>query len=153
MTIQTFLTQLCEHCGLQTDVVTYTEKQVEKTKEITLSVPDEDSGLFIGFHGETLESLQRLVRIIFQETADEKIMLNINDYRQQRAERLQEMTKSAVDRVLAGESVFTFHSYLPSYERFIIHSALAELPEAVELKSVSVGEGRDRRLQIQRKQA
>jgi len=42
---------------------------------------------------------------------------------------------------------------LPSYERFIIHSALAELPEAVELKSVSVGEGRDRRLQIQRKQA
>ncbi|NCN06317.1 MAG: KH domain-containing protein [Candidatus Pacebacteria bacterium] len=153
MTTKTFLTQLCEHCGLTTDSVSYSEEQVENTKKITLTVPEEDSGLFIGFHGETLDSLQRLLRIIFQESADEKIIVNINDYRQQRETHLQELTKLAVERVLQGESVYTFHSYLPAYERFIIHTALAEIPEAAELESVSTGSGRDRRLSIQRKQA
>ncbi len=153
MTTQTFLTQLCEHCGLASDVIEYSEAQNEKNKQITLSVPEDDSGLFIGFHGETLESLQRLVRIIFQESADEKIVLNINDYRQQREDRLKELTKEAVERVLSGEPVYTFHSYLPAYERFIIHTALGEMSEAAELESISVGDGRDRRLQIQRKQA
>ena len=108
---------------------------------------------FIGFHGETLESIQRLTRIIFQETAEDKIVLNINDYRQQRADKLTELTKEAVERVLSGESVYTFHSFLPAYERFIIHTALSEMPEAAELESISTGDGRDRRLQIQRKQA
>lgn len=153
MTTKTFLTQLCEHCGLASDAIKYTEEQNEKNKQITLSVPEDDSGLFIGFHGETLESLQRLVRIIFQESADEKIVLNINDYRQQREDRLKELTKEAVERVLSGESIYTFHSYLPAYERFIIHTTLGEMPEAAELESISVGDGRDRRLQIQRKQA
>ena len=153
MTMQTFLTQLCEHCGLTTDSVSYSEEQVENTKKITLTVPEEDSGLFIGFHGETLESLQRLLRIIFQESADEKIIFNVNDYRQQREARLQELTKSAVERVLQGDPAYTFHSYLPAYERFIIHTTLAELPEAAELESVSSGTGRDRRLSIQRKKA
>ena len=89
MTIQTFLTQLCEHCGLATETITCTEEQKEATKTVTLTVPEEDSGLFIGFHGETLESIQRLVRIIFQASADEKIIFNVNDYREQRTERLQ----------------------------------------------------------------
>jgi len=152
MTIQTFLTQLCEHCGLATDTISYAEEQVDKTKTVTLTVPEEDSGLFIGFHGETLESIQRMVRIIFQASAEEKIVFNVNDYREQRTQCLQELTKTAVERVLAGEAEYTFNSYLPAYERFIIHTTLAELPEAAELESVSTGDGRDRRLHIQRKQ-
>ncbi|MDA1079628.1 MAG: KH domain-containing protein [bacterium] len=153
MTTQTFLTQLCEHCGLASADIGYAEEQVVNTKQITITVPEEDSGLFIGFHGETLDSLQRLTRIIFQESAEEKIVLNVNDYREQREVRLREMTAEAVERVLSGDAVYTFHSYLPAYERFIIHTALGEMPEAAELESISVGDGKDRRLQIQRKQA
>jgi len=158
MTINTFLTQLAEHCGVSAELITVDQKEDGDYLKISLGLPEEDSGRFIGFHGDTLESLQRILRIIFQEKTEadaaekgKRILLNINNYRQDRAERLEEITHSVAQKVLETNSPFTFQSFLPAHERFIIHTTLSELPEADQLESLSEGEGRLRRLTIRKK--
>lgn len=154
MTMQTFVTQLCEHCGIPADTITVDTEETPEQVTITLKVPQEDSGLFIGHRGETLSSLQRLVRIVFhEELGERKCVVNINEYREQRAEKLKEMVQSAAQQVLETGRPYTLNRYYPSYERFLIHSALGELPEADQLESVSDGEGLDRRLTIRLKEA
>ncbi len=152
MTIDTFLSQLCDHCGIDSSTVEITQADDEERIYIDIKVAEEDSGIMIGFHGEGLESLQRMVRIIFQEQyPDQKIMLNINDYRQNREQRLREIVADVAERVLETGKQHTFHSFIPSYERFLIHSILSESEEYETLESVSEGDGKQRRLVIRKK--
>lgn len=153
MNIDSFLTQLCEHCGLSASDV---EIEVEESDEkviVNLSLPESESGLFIGYHGETLDSVQRILRLVFQREADERrLILNINNYREQRQEKLAEMAKNIAKKVLESGREETIGHYLPSHERFIVHSAIsddADLSEKVE--SVSSGQGRQRRISIRLK--
>lgn len=152
MTIDIFVKQLCEHCGVDPEHLTVTIDDQPEMVVVTLSLPEEDSGRFIGFHGETLESIQRVARIIFSvDYPEKKILLNINNYRQEREEKLKELTQNAANRVLETGQSYRFQSYLPAHERFIIHSTLSELAEADKLESVSDGDGKDRRLTIRLK--
>ncbi len=153
MTIETYLTNVCKHIGIEQEDVSVSVETDEGIMTVILNVPTEDSGLFIGFHGETLSALQRLVRVLFQEEfPDAKIVLNINNYREQRAEKLQEMTLNVAQRVLESGRPYTF-SYLPPQERFVVHSTLSEYPEYASLESVSEGEGNQRFLVIRVKAA
>lgn len=150
MTIDSFLTQLSEHCGVAADELFVDVKEDGEHLRVAITVPEQDSGIFIGYHGETLDSLQRLVRIIFQEEyPDHKIMVNLNEYREQREDRLREITESVADRVLETGESYTFNSYFPAHERFIIHSCLADNEKYAELESVSDGTGKQRKLTIQ----
>lgn len=153
MTIDSFIIQLCEHCGLSQEniVVKIDEEDTERIK-VTVNLSEEDSGLFIGYHGETLDSLQRIVRLVFLRTfPDKKIELNINEYREEREEKLREMVENIGQRVLDSGRPYTFNSFLPAHERFIIHSTLSENSELSGLESISDGQGRNRRLTIQLK--
>lgn len=152
MTIDTFISQLAEHCGVSPEDVTVNIREEDEYVKVGLELPEEDSGRFIGFHGETLESLQRITRIIFQdEYDDKKIVLNVNQYRQDRADRLQEITESVAQRVLESGNPYTFQSFMPAHERYIVHTTLSEMPDADQLESVSEGEGKNRRLTIRKK--
>lgn len=152
MTIDGFIKQLCEHCGVDAEVLDVQLEETEEMVVVTLNLPEEDSGRFIGFHGETLESIQRVVRIIFSaEYSEKKVLLNINNYRQEREEKLKEITQNAASRVLETGQTYLFQSYLPAHERFIIHSTLSELPYSDKLESISEGDGKDRRLSIRLK--
>ena len=152
MTIDSFLTQLSEHCGVPADDITVTVEEDGEYLRVVATVPQDESGIFIGYHGETLDSLQRIVRIIFQEEYPEhKIMLNLNEYREQREDRLKEITDSVAERVLETGESYTFNSYFPAHERYIIHSFLAAEEKYVGLESVSEGNGKNRKLTIQHK--
>lgn len=151
MTIQSFLTQLGEHCGLETDQISISIDE-DETTVINISLPEEESGLFIGYRGETLASIQRMLRLVFQEEmANKKIVLNINDYRQQRTKKLEDLVISVAQKVLETGRPYTFNSHFPSYERFQIHSIISSNPDFNELESVSSGEGTSRLLTIQLK--
>lgn len=153
MTITQYLTNLCEHSGIDPANISVEESESDGYLMIQLNVPQEDSGLFIGFHGDTLNSLQRLVRVVFQDQYPElKIVLNVNDYKQQRADKLHEMAASAAERVLSTKQPYRF-SYLPSNERFVIHSFFSDNPDYPELESFSEGEGSQRYLVVRLKQA
>lgn len=154
MKINSFLAQLCEHCGISSDEVTITIDESDDLLSIQFELDQDDSGLFIGTHGETLDSLQRLVRILFvEEYADKKIVLNINNYREQRTDKLTDLTHSIAERVLQTGRSYTFRSFMPAYERFIVHSIISENEDFNSLESISEGEGAYRRLTIQKKQS
>lgn len=151
MTIQTYLTNLCQHCGFEADSVTLTLDEQDDRITVMIEVPEEESGLLIGFHGETLSALQRLTRVVFQEELGEKrLVININNYREQREDKVQELAHRAARKVLETGRPYTF-SYLPANERFIVHTTLSQEPEFESLESVSEGEGRDRVLSIRLK--
>lgn len=155
MTIETFVTQLCEHCGVAKEDIKLDIENLESEILLDLDLPEEDSGIFIGHHGEGIDSIQRLLRIIFQDSqtveADKKITLNINNYREKRADRLKDLTYTIGNKVLQTGKPYTFNSYLPAHERFIVHSTLSEESGFGELESVSSGDGRNRKLTIQLK--
>lgn len=149
MNITTFLTQLAEHCGVESGQAKVVETETEDVIQATIEVPEEESGRFIGHHGDSLEAIQRITRLVFQDEFDGKrLVVNINRYREDRVDRLKEIVQSIIERIKETGEEHTFHSYLPAHERFVVHTTVGEVDSNGELESVSVGEGRERRLTI-----
>ncbi len=151
MLIQTYLENMCKHCGIDAETLKVEVSDQDESVTALISVPEEESGLLIGFHGETLSSIQRLTRVVFQEELGEKrLVVNVNNYREQREDKLKEIARRGAQRVLESGQPYRF-SYLPANERFVIHTAISEDPEFADLESVSEGDGRDRVLMIRYK--
>ena len=113
---------------------------------VQLQLSPSDSGILIGYHAETLNHFQLILSLIVHQQLKSwhRLTVNINDYRQNREATLTEMAHNAAQRVrLTGQEVFM--PYLDSFERRFIHLALSQEPD---LETVSLGEGRDRRLVI-----
>lgn len=156
MTIEEYLQRLLNLSGV--DEVEISSKTEDNHMLVHLTIPELDAGRVIGHRGETLAALQRVVRIVFyDELVDTKLVLDINDYRQQRTEQLLNMARNAAEQVLESGQEYVF-PYLPSYERFIIHSAVSDSSsdgkesEFKGLETFSEGEGRNRRLVLRRAQ-
>ncbi|MBU2543353.1 KH domain-containing protein [Patescibacteria group bacterium] len=151
MTIKEYLIKLCKHVGLTEEQFSI---ELEETDEITsakLVLPEEESGLFIGYHGETLQALQRLIRVSFFDQLEKKIFkLNVNDYREQQEEQLREKVINIAQKVLETGEAYTF-SFLPAHDRFLVHTILSSRENFSGLISESAGEGRDRYLTIRLK--
>jgi spoIIIJ-associated protein len=151
MTIQDFISNLCQHAGLESDQIDVAIDEQESIIKVQLTVPEPETGLFIGFRGETLDSIQRLVRVVFhKDYPDSKIVVHVNDYREQRQQRLAEMANNAAERVITTGQTYHFPA-LPPHERFVIHSTITENPDYSNLDSTSEGEGRDRHVVLKPK--
>lgn len=153
MKIDAFLTQLCEHCGVAPDQLSVNVNEVEDRVEVQLTIPEEESGRFIGYHGDALQAIQRILRLAFEKQYPEKkIILNVNDYRERRLQQLEEKVTRIAQQVLEDGQPYTFNNFIPSHERYAIHTVLATLPDSDKLESFSAGEGMSRRLTIALKQ-
>ena len=78
------------------------------------------------------------------EDSDEKISVDIADYRQKREKDLQQLTKKMAIKVAKSGRSYSFEPMNP-YERRIIHSIVGEM---TGVKSESKGEGNQRRVVI-----
>lgn len=113
---------------------------------VDVTVADEESGLLIGYHGETLTALQYLLGQIINKGADQwsRVVVNVNQYRDQRELQLKQMAQNAADRAVStGDEIEM--PYLTPAERRIIH---LELATRDDVTSYSEGDGRSRRLII-----
>jgi len=124
--------------------------EISETKEagftINITVDPEESGILIGYHGETIASIQLIIALIAQKQLEEwhRITVNINEYRDKREQSLKEMAANSAERVLnTGEELVM--PPMGSFDRRIIHMALSENPDVI---TESVGEGKERRLII-----
>lgn len=127
--------------------------EVEDRVEVQLNIPEEESGRFIGYHGDALQAIQRVLRLAFEkEYPEKKIILNVNDYRERRLQQLEEKVTRIAQQVLEDGQPYTFNNFIPSHERYAIHTVLASLPDSDKLESFSAGEGMSRRLTIALKQ-
>lgn len=122
------------------------EAKDEAAVDLILKTDPDVSGMLIGYHGETIASLQLLISLICHRRlgAWHRLTLNVNDYRERREQNLREMALSAAERAKAtGKEVIM--PPMESFDRRIVHMALADDSSVV---TESVGEGRDRRLII-----
>lgn len=122
------------------------EEDSEGIINILIDVPAEDSGLLIGFHGETIFALQIVLghMVAKKLSSWKKILVNIGDYREQRQEVLQNMGINAAKRAKELNQEITL-PHLNSSERRIIHLTLSD---DKEVQTYSEGEGRQRRIVV-----
>jgi spoIIIJ-associated protein len=109
---------------------------------------DEDMGLLIGRHGQTLEAIQELARVaIGQRTGlPARVVVDIEDYRKRQIERLSARVREIALRVARTGRSETLEPMNP-FLRKMVHTAVAEV-DGVD--SSSEGEGAERRVVIHR---
>jgi spoIIIJ-associated protein len=96
--------------------------------------PD-DMSLLIGRHGQTLDAIQELARQVVGRRLDERIrvLVDVEDYRKRRANRVIEQARDAAEQVLETGSERSLDP-MDALERKIVHDALAEI-EGVRTES------------------
>ncbi len=122
------------------------EKDKEKTYQVQVDLDDQDTGIMIGYHGDTVSALQLVLGLLlYRQTGKwDRVVVNVGDYRQKREESLIKTAEDTVKRVLAtGEPIALFN--LNPFERRVIHLHLEKNSDVV---SESDGEGRNRHLII-----
>ena len=115
---------------------------VESTASTTFNVTGEDLGILIGRRGQTLTSLQYIVRLIVGHQTKNwaPITIDVEGYKQRRYESLQALANRMAEQVKIKGTPFTLEP-MPAYERRIIHLTLADHPD-VTTESIGVGESR-----------
>ena len=108
------------------DVNVYVE---ERESDFFVNVTGNDAALFIGKHGESIEEFQAVVNAIYNKdkSRDEskRITVDSNNYAVKRQETLTNLAKRTASKVVRERRDIRFEA-MNSYERRIIHSALAD---------------------------
>ncbi len=88
----------------------------------------DDLALLIGKHGQTLEAIQELSRLVVGRRLDEKVrvIIDVEDYRKRRDSKLVERAQGVARRV-AGTGREEELEPMNPYERKLVHDAVAEL--------------------------
>lgn len=121
----------------------------DEAAPVTLEIKGDDLGILIGRRGQTLASLQYIVRLIVGQQTQVwlPITVDVEGYKQRRYERLRALAWRLAEQVKTRRVPFTLEPML-AYERRIIHLALADHPDVI---TESIGEGESRRVVIRLK--
>lgn len=141
--IRGVLTTLLGHMGYTVTVKDY--RNVEEGK-LMVDLESEFAGYIIGKHGRTLEALQFMTNLIVEKITGEqpKILLDIENYRDRRAQHLMEIAKKTGEYVLkTGKSRLL--DPLNPYERRLVHMALQDNEH---VKTESEGNGVYKRVRV-----
>ena len=128
----------------QTFQTTNGEEQV--TSPLAFNVMGDDLGILIGRRGQTLATLQYMLRLMVshQTKVWTPIVIDVEGYKQRRSEALQALAVRMAEQVRTRGTPFTLEP-MPAYERRVIHLALADHPNVT---TQSIGEGDLRKVVI-----
>ena len=122
--VKELIEKIIDLMGLELEV--YVE---EREHDFFVNVTGTDAALFIGKHGDSIEEFQTIVNNIYNKgkTREEmkRITVDSNNYVVKRQETLTNLAKRTAGKVIRDHKDFKFEA-MNSYERRIIHSALAE---------------------------
>lgn len=129
---------------LQTFQATNGEERI--TSPLAFNVMGNDLGILIGRRGQTLATLQYMLRLMVshQTKVWTPIVIDVEGYKQRRSEALQALAVRMAEQVRSRGTPFTLEP-MPAYERRIIHLALADHPD---ITTQSIGEGDLRKVVI-----
>jgi spoIIIJ-associated protein len=141
MSIQEYLRDLLDLLLLDNYEIEVSEDDQNFLLHIVLS--EEDSGILIGRHGETLGAMQRLLRTVFSDqVGDKRIIININDYRDQREEKIRELVERGIAKIRgAGHKYYLYR--LNSAERYFAHSLISREKAHQGYTSYSINDDED----------
>jgi len=113
---------------------------------VTLNIDGDDLGVLIGRRGQTLTSLQYIVRLIVAERLKMWVPINIDvaGYKNRRYESLRSLALRLAEQATTSRRPITLEP-MPADERRIIHLALSDHPDVA---TQSVGEGETRKVAI-----
>ena len=127
------------------------ELSVEEIEEnnFNVTVSGDDLNFLIGFRGQSLDGLQNILRLmIYRETQIQPLItLDINDYKNRKTEKIQEMAKTFIDKVRFFQKDVEMPRMSP-WERRQIHVLVSEYDD---IESESTGEGENRRVVLKPK--
>jgi spoIIIJ-associated protein len=114
-----------------------------------LNISGEDTSFLLNESGELLDAFETILFQIYGKELDRsaRIICDAEGFRQTRKSELQAMARFAAQNVRKSGRPFVF-GVLNSTERRVIHLTLAE---EADLQSESIGEGRERKLQVRLK--
>ena len=129
-------------------------EEFDTTEEATvypkIDIVGDDTGILIGHHGETLDSIQYLTNLsALRKTKSRdgdyvKIVVDIENYREKREDTLRTLARRMAARAVKYKRN-VFLEPMNAYERRIIHS---ELQSFENVSTHSVGADRDRKIII-----
>jgi len=144
---QDLTNSLIQALGFPQFQLDFTETDTEITVNVTL--PQEDSGLLIGFRGEKITALQYLLTLMLNQDsiAYKPVNLDINQYYLKHHQEIIALADSAAHKaVSSGREILL--PPMPANERRLIHVHLSESPDVA---TYSEGEGPSRRIVVRPK--
>jgi spoIIIJ-associated protein len=132
---------LLKHMGVRAQVTVRTGSE-----PITLDISGRDLGALIGWRGETLRALQSVTNVMVgrQLAEGERIIVDVERYRQRREHTVREIAMRAARQVKMTGDAITLDAMQP-FERRAIHLALEGDPDVT---SGSIGEEPERRVVV-----
>lgn len=144
--IQTLSQDLIDKLGFKAEVIVTEDAGIFLIHIKT----EEDASMLIGKHARMLAALQRVLgAMLFKQLGDTvDILVDVNDYREAQKERLIGIANNVAQRVVEEDRPARLSSF-SAYERKIIHEHINSNYQSLE--SFSEGEGKFRKLVIQKK--
>jgi len=138
-----YLTDIAKALGIN-DLKIETETE---GKTILFKLESEKAALLIGKHGSNLNALQQLTQLVVSKNAKSyvTVSLDVENYRERRQIALEQLAERMADKAIrTGKKVAL--EPMPSYERKIIHNALAN---RLDVETYSEGVEPNRHLVIE----
>jgi len=122
------------------------EDEEGNNSSIGLNIEGEDLGILIGRRGQTMASLQHVVRLILTHQMQVKmpIVIDVEGYKQRRCEGLRLLARRLAEQVKVRGMPFTMEP-MSAFERRVIHMALAD---HLDVTTESTGMGETRKVVI-----
>lgn len=152
-----FLNTIISDMGVDAtaSVVRIDERLAENSKtyekDIHIEIIGKGLGMLIGRHGDVLDAFQYLCNIVvgrYPKKSDKheyvRIVLDIENYREKRADTLRSLARRMASKVVATGRNFTLEP-MSAYERRIIHS---ELQSFKGVHTYSIGTENNRRVVV-----
>ena len=141
-----FIEGLLERMGIAASVEPNLEDGTMYVDVIGPEPDDEDMGLLIGRHGQTLESLHELTRVVVAQRSGmrPRVVVDVEDYRKRQVDRLVARAREIAKRVADSGREEALEPMNP-FLRKVVHDAVAGVSG---VESGSEGEGPERHVVV-----
>lgn len=149
MTVVAIINFKTDNSILEGEFLKEGSKEGKSDEVINVDIKVDDPQVLIGEKGQTLNEIQRILKMIISRTIENPphINMDINEYKKKKTEYLRSLAKDIADEVALTKETKTLLP-MSSYERMVIHTALSN---RADVMTESEGEGLDRKVVIKPK--
>jgi spoIIIJ-associated protein len=148
--IKLIVSEFLVHLGIDFTDVEVTKKD---DNQFYVNVTSEQPSLLIGHHGENLQAMQKILKIIFHNQLGEEIVVSfdVDSYRGRQEENVLTITAQKIDEVRTTKQHATLPPMSPYFRR-VVHLYIRD-GKYEDLETESIGEGNYRQVMIKPKAA
>lgn len=147
--IKPLVSEFLVHLGID-----FTDLETEAIDESNyrVNVVSEEPSLLIGHHGENLQAMQKLIKVICHSQLGEDltVIFDVDNYRKRQEENVLTITEQKIEEVRNSVAEKVLLPPMSPYFRRIVHLFIRD-GEYSDLETESVGQGNYRQVVIKKK--